>query len=75
MFLAFANDAKLNKDIAVKIASSFGGGIGAQREVCGTVSGMVMALGLLRGYKDPKDYNAKKQHYAIVQELCKNSSS
>ena len=55
---------------ALKIASSFGGGLGAQREVCSAVSGMCMALGLKRGYKEPKDYAAKQKHYLAVQEIC-----
>ncbi len=70
VFLAFAEDEGLNKDIALKIASSFGGGLGAQREVCGAVSGMCMALGLKRGYNTAKDYAAKQKHYLAVQEIC-----
>ena len=70
VFLAFAQDEGLSDEVALKIASSFGGGIGAQREVCGTVSGMCMALGLKRGYTGAKDYAAKQKHYLAVQELC-----
>ena len=70
VFLAFAEDEGLNKDIALKIASSFGGGLGAQREVCGAVSGMCMALGLKRGYNSAKDYAVKQKHYLAVQEIC-----
>ena len=70
VFLAFAKEEGLNEETALKIAASFGGGLGAQREVCGTVSGMAMALGLKRGYTTPKDYAAKQKHYLAVQELC-----
>lgn len=70
VFLAFAEDDGLNKDFALRIASSFGGGLGAQREVCGAVSGMCMALGLKRGYNTAKDYAAKQKHYLAVQEIC-----
>ena len=70
VFLAFAEEEGLNKDVALKIASSFGGGLGAQREVCGAVSGMCMALGLKRGYNTAKDYASKQKHYLAVQEIC-----
>ena len=56
----------------MKLSSSFGGGMGRMREVCGAVSGMLMVLGLLHGY-DPNepDANLKKTaHYAHIQQLC-----
>lgn len=40
------------------------------REVCGAVSGMFMAAGIKYGYSDPKDINAKKEHYKLIQELA-----
>lgn len=41
------------------------------REVCGAVSGMAMAAGMLYGYEEAKDYNGKSEHYARIQELAK----
>ena len=70
VFLAFAKDEGLSEETALKIASSFGGGLGAQREVCGAVSGMCMALGLKRGYSTAKDFSSKQKHYQAVQEIC-----
>ena len=37
----------------------------------GAVSGAALALGILRGYSDPGDYDAKKAHYARVQEFAR----
>lgn len=71
VLLAFADDCGLPKETAVRLASSFGGGIGGMRSVCGAVSGMCMAAGLLRGYRDPGDHAAKKEHYAFVASLLK----
>lgn len=48
VFLAFAED-KLDRETALKIASGFGGGMAGMRDVCGAVSGMFMAYGLLCG--------------------------
>ena len=44
--------------------------MGRLREVCGAVSGMFMIAGLKRGYTDPKAYQAKKEHYALIQHLA-----
>ena len=53
-----------------KLASSFGGGMGRMREVCGAVSGMLMVAGVLYGYDAADDEDAKKAHYALVQNLA-----
>lgn len=54
----------------LSMVSSFGGGMGRLREVCGAVSGMFLVAGALYGYDDPKDLNAKKEHYQRIQELA-----
>ena len=56
---------------AMKLASPFGGGMGRMREVCGAVSDALMVLGVARGYTDPADPEAKKAHYALVQEFAR----
>ena len=55
VFLACTEDMGLDTETRARIASSFGGGMGGMRQVCGAVSGMLMALGLKYGYADPKD--------------------
>lgn len=69
--LAFNDKMKLDEGMALRMASSFGGGMGRLREVCGAVSGMFMVLGALYGYDDPTDYDAKKRHYERIQQLAK----
>ena len=66
---AFAERAGISFETAVKTASSFGGGMGGMREVCGAVSGMLMAAGLIFGYEKPNDRAAKSEHYARVRKL------
>ena len=44
--------------------------MGKLREVCGAVSGMFMAIGLIKGYKDPTDFDSKAEHYKRIQELA-----
>lgn len=68
--VAFCDLTGLSEEFAAKMASSFGGGMGRMREVCGGVSGMLMVAGLLYGYATPGDDVSKKAHYALVQELA-----
>ena len=71
VFCAFRDVTGLDLDTAARLSSSFGGGMGRLREVCGTVSGALMALGAVRGYADPQDRNAKAVHYRLVQEYAR----
>ena len=68
--VAFSDVTGLDKDFSARMASSFGGGMGRLREVCGAVSGMFMVAGLLYGYDSTDDDVAKKAHYTLVQELA-----
>ena len=70
VYAAFAEELGITVEEAAKKASPFGAGFGKLREVCGAVTGMVMAIGDLYGYDDPKDAAGKKQLYALVQKLC-----
>ena len=68
--MAFCDVTGLDASSTAKMASSFGGGMGRMREVCGAVSGMLLVAGILYGYDDPDDDRAKKEHYALVQDLA-----
>lgn len=71
VLLAFGDITGLDPKTAATLSSSFGGGMGRLREVCGAVSGMLMVAGLLYGYEDPGEQDVtKKEHYELVQELC-----
>ncbi len=72
VLLAFHEELDLDKETASRMASSFGGGMGRLREVCGAVSGMFLAAGLYCGYSDPKDTDGKKAQYQLVQALAKD---
>ena len=69
--LAFTDVTGLDPKLAARLSSSFGGGMGRMREVCGAVSGMLTVAGLLYGYDDPGEGDChKKAHYKLVQELA-----
>ena len=70
VFAAFTDVTGMDEDTALMLASSFGGGCGRLREVCGACSGLFMIAGLLRGYgKSPQD-GEKKAHYELIQRLA-----
>nr|MBQ8245075.1 C_GCAxxG_C_C family protein [Oscillospiraceae bacterium] len=69
--VAFCDVTGMEESLAAKFSSSFGGGMGRMREVCGAVSGMLMVAGLLYGYEDPGEGDChKKEHYKLVQTLA-----
>ena len=68
--LAFQDLLPAEGAMLSKMASSFGAGMGRLREVCGSVSGMFMAAGLLYGYDGPETGEKKAEHYARIQELA-----
>lgn len=70
VFLAFEDLHGIDRKTAAALSSSFGGGMGRLREVCGAVSGMFMVAGVLYGYDDPKAGEIKAAHYARIQELA-----
>ena len=68
--VAYHAELGLTESQAAKMASSFGGGMGRMREVCGGVSGMLLVAGMLYGYDTPGDDKAKRAHYTLVQTLA-----
>ena len=68
--VAFADVTGLDESFSARLSSSFGGGMGRMREVCGAVSGMLMVLSILYGYDTPGDDESKKRLYTEVQALA-----
>jgi len=70
VLLAFCEETGLSIEQAAKLASTFGGGMGRMREVCGAVSAMFMIQGLMEGYTDPKAKGEKAELYARVRDVA-----
>lgn len=66
---AFAEELGLDEDLAICLASTFGGGLSRSGAVCGAASGALMALGLKYGENTNTDPEAKAKAYAIGQEF------
>jgi C_GCAxxG_C_C family probable redox protein len=68
VFSAFAARLGLDTRTALKLASPFGGGIARRGEICGTVTGALLVLGLARGADQPA---GKDAIYQLSQEFMR----
>ena len=68
--LAYNDIFGIDDAVAAAMSSGFGGGMGRMREVCGSVSGMVMLAGLIAPASDPSDKEWRTRNYALVQEVA-----
>lgn len=64
----FCEELGLEKDLAMKMASGFGGGMRCG-EVCGAVTGALMTLGLQSGQAHAEDQETKQKMYKIVTQF------
>ena len=65
LLAAYGTDLGIERDIALKIAGAFGGGIGRMDETCGVVTGAFMIIGLKYGAISAKDKTAKTKTYEV----------
>lgn len=66
---AFCDELGLNKDLALKLATGFGGGMGHQQEVCGAVTGGILILGAKHGRGENAPRSVSDATYAKTREL------
>jgi len=70
VFCSFEDVTGYSREESLKMISSFGGGLGRLREVCGAMSGAAAVAGALWGYSDVRDKDAKAAHYALIQRIA-----
>lgn len=68
--LAYNDIFGIDDATAAAMSSGFGGGMGRMREVCGSVSGMVMLAGLMAPAADPSIKVDRTNNYALVQDMA-----
>ena len=71
VLLSFADDLKFSKELAQKMASGFGGGMGKTQETCGAVTGAIMVLGMKKGEEVNNNDELKSVSYGAVQDLTR----
>lgn len=60
----------MDEQTGLRVAASFGGGIGRMRQTCGAACGMFLLAGLENGSATAGDAEGKKNNYALVQDLA-----
>lgn len=67
VFAAYADLYNIDEMTALKLSTSFGGGLGGMRHICGAISGMAMIIGLEIGTSKPNDKEGKVRNYEQVK--------
>ncbi|MBQ7878310.1 MAG: C_GCAxxG_C_C family protein [Bacteroidaceae bacterium] len=67
---AFADMYGFTREQALKMAASFGGGIGRMRQTCGAACGLFMIAGLETGCTEGRNSEGKEANYKLVQKLA-----
>jgi C_GCAxxG_C_C family probable redox protein len=65
----------LDREIALKVAGTFGGGMARMGDMCGAVTGAFMVIGLKHGKIKAEDEAAKEKTYLIVREFVERFKS
>jgi C_GCAxxG_C_C family probable redox protein len=65
---SFAQELNVSADLALRIATGFGGGMGRKQEVCGAISGAIIVLNLLYGRGEHEGKEKQELAYAKVRE-------
>ena len=66
---SFCHELQLDEDIALKLASGFGAGMGRKELVCGAISGGIIVIGLKLGRGKTEDRTVTEQTYSLTREL------
>ncbi|MFZ2801916.1 MAG: C-GCAxxG-C-C family protein [Syntrophorhabdus sp.] len=65
----FGQELGLDREMALKVACAFGGGMARMGETCGAVTGAMMAIGLKHGKARADDHEAREKTYHYVKEF------
>lgn len=68
VFTSFATEIGIEEELALKIATQFGGGA-RKGEMCGAVSGALMVLGLKYGHCHAENAEEKGRAYQIAEDF------
>ncbi len=70
VLLAYCREFGLDSQVASKLSTGFGGGMGRMAGVCGAVTGAFMVLGLKYGKMRAEDNEPKQKTYKLVRKFA-----
>jgi len=65
----FCEELNFHGETAMKLATGFGAGMARKQEVCGAVTGGIMAIGLKHGQGREDEKEAKELTYRLAREF------
>lgn len=71
VFAAYGDCFGLDREVALRVAAGFGGGMGRMAQTCGAVTGAFMLIGMKYGGVDAKARQAKEETYEQVREFAR----
>jgi C_GCAxxG_C_C family probable redox protein len=72
---SFCDDLRFDKDTALRLACGFGAGMARRQEVCGAISGGIIAIGLKHGRGEGQDPAVTEETYRKVRDLMSRFES
>ncbi|HEX2948948.1 MAG TPA: C-GCAxxG-C-C family protein [Armatimonadota bacterium] len=69
VLVAFGPELGFSEEQCMKLAAAFGGGIARRAELCGAVSGALMAIGLQHAKSPIENPDAKAETYELAQRF------
>ena len=70
VLLAYCQEFGLDSQVASRLSTGFGGGMGRMAGVCGAVTGAFMVLGLKYGKMRAEDNEPKQKSYKLVRKFA-----
>jgi C_GCAxxG_C_C family probable redox protein len=75
LLAAYGDCFGLDREVALRVAAGFGGGMGRMAKTCGAVTGAFMLIGLKHGGIDAEDRQAKAKTHEVVREFARRFSA
>jgi C_GCAxxG_C_C family probable redox protein len=72
---AFAPELGLDREMALRVATAFGGGMGHRGDTCGAVTGAFMVIGLKHGRVRADDREIRDLAYSLVNRFVEEFES
>lgn len=69
VFATLGEQLGIERKQALRLATGFGAGISYQGDICGAVSGAIMAIGLKHGNDEPSEIDLRNKAIFLTQEL------
>lgn len=69
VFTTLGEQLGIDRNQALRLATGFGAGIAGRGDICGAVSGAIMAIGLKHGNAEGHDVEARNKAFFLTQEL------